>query len=226
MGKERPDLPPMTERFGPQTLERTFVVSHISRKTSEMWGTRHWRRIRKVGIGTPCSPLQIPNNSKSHSLRHASSNGSVGSRSPTEDLMSAFRTFRPILVDATQCEHSTTITTDTGFCNVSKGDWIVKGKTAKPMYSTTNSSSARLRRFRPIPGNWKTKKAAITVADLNRAHAQEKGPVGDIANNERAQSVRRAATGSRLDALRAGNQLPRTAMTASSAMAKARVAKS
>jgi hypothetical protein len=42
--------------------------------------------------------------------------------------MSTFRTLRPLLVDATQCEHSETIVTDTGFCNVSKGDWIVKGE--------------------------------------------------------------------------------------------------
>jgi hypothetical protein len=43
-------------------------------------------------------------------------------------LMRTFRTLRPLLVDATQCEHSETIATDTGFCNVSKGDWIVKGE--------------------------------------------------------------------------------------------------
>jgi hypothetical protein len=42
--------------------------------------------------------------------------------------MSAFRTLRPLLVDASQCEHAKTITTDIGFCNVSKGDWIVKGE--------------------------------------------------------------------------------------------------
>jgi hypothetical protein len=40
--------------------------------------------------------------------------------------MSTFRTLRPLLVDATQCEHSKTIAT--GFCNVSKGDWVVKGE--------------------------------------------------------------------------------------------------
>ena len=42
--------------------------------------------------------------------------------------MSTFRTLRPLVVDATQCEHAKTIATDTGFCNVSKGDWIVKGE--------------------------------------------------------------------------------------------------
>src|ERR1700691_1392714 len=45
-----------------------------------------------------------------------------------EDLMSTFRTLRPLVVDATQCEQGKTIATDTGFCNVSKGDWIVKGE--------------------------------------------------------------------------------------------------
>ena len=42
--------------------------------------------------------------------------------------MSTFRTLRPLVVDATQCEHAKTIATDTGFCNVSKGDWIVRGE--------------------------------------------------------------------------------------------------
>jgi hypothetical protein len=44
------------------------------------------------------------------------------------DTMSTFRTLRPLVVDATQCEQSKTIATDIGFCNVSKGDWIVKGE--------------------------------------------------------------------------------------------------
>jgi hypothetical protein len=42
--------------------------------------------------------------------------------------MSAFRTIRPLLIEATQCDHAKTIATDTGFCNVSKGDWIVNGE--------------------------------------------------------------------------------------------------
>jgi hypothetical protein len=46
----------------------------------------------------------------------------------TEDSMSTFRTLRPLIVDATQCDRAQTIATDTGFCNVSKGDWIVKGE--------------------------------------------------------------------------------------------------
>jgi hypothetical protein len=45
-----------------------------------------------------------------------------------EDPMSTFRTLRPLVVDATQCERAKTIATDTGFCNVSKGDWIVRGE--------------------------------------------------------------------------------------------------
>ena len=42
--------------------------------------------------------------------------------------MSTFRTVRPLLVDATQSEQSEIIVTKTGVCNVSKGDWIVKGE--------------------------------------------------------------------------------------------------
>ena len=44
------------------------------------------------------------------------------------DFMSTFRTLRPLIVEATQCEHSKSIATDGGVCNVSKGDWIVKGE--------------------------------------------------------------------------------------------------
>ena len=42
--------------------------------------------------------------------------------------MSAFRTRRPLLVDATQCTYSSTITTDTGFRHVERGDWIIRGE--------------------------------------------------------------------------------------------------
>jgi len=42
--------------------------------------------------------------------------------------MSAFRTCRPLLVDATQCKEDQTITTDLGFRHVRRGDWIVKGE--------------------------------------------------------------------------------------------------
>jgi len=42
--------------------------------------------------------------------------------------MSAFRTCRPLLVEAEKCEHSRTITTDTGFRHVQKGEWIITGE--------------------------------------------------------------------------------------------------
>ena len=42
--------------------------------------------------------------------------------------MSTFRTCRPLLVDAEQCQHPRTITTDTGFRHVTKGEWIIKGE--------------------------------------------------------------------------------------------------
>jgi len=42
--------------------------------------------------------------------------------------MSTFRTVRPLLVDARQCEHPETIATDAGFRSVSKGNWIVTGE--------------------------------------------------------------------------------------------------
>ncbi|HVW78127.1 MAG TPA: hypothetical protein VHB45_10990 [Alloacidobacterium sp.] len=42
--------------------------------------------------------------------------------------MSTFRTCRPLLVDATQCAESQTLVSDTSFCHVKKGDWIIRGE--------------------------------------------------------------------------------------------------
>ncbi len=42
--------------------------------------------------------------------------------------MSTFRTLRPLLVDAEQCDQARTITTDTGFRHVQKGEWIINGE--------------------------------------------------------------------------------------------------
>jgi len=42
--------------------------------------------------------------------------------------MSAFRTCRPLLVDANQASEPSTIATDLGFVNVRRGEWIVRGE--------------------------------------------------------------------------------------------------
>ncbi len=42
--------------------------------------------------------------------------------------MSAFRTCRPLLVDATQAAEPSTVATDLGFVNVKRGDWVVRGE--------------------------------------------------------------------------------------------------
>jgi hypothetical protein len=42
--------------------------------------------------------------------------------------MAAFRTRRPLLVDARQCTQAETIATDMGFANVKRGDWIIRGE--------------------------------------------------------------------------------------------------
>lgn len=42
--------------------------------------------------------------------------------------MSAFRTCRPLLVDATQAKEPATVATDLGFANVQCGDWLVRGE--------------------------------------------------------------------------------------------------
>ncbi len=42
--------------------------------------------------------------------------------------MGLFRICRPITVDAKQCTEPGTITTDLGFVNVKRGEWIVRGE--------------------------------------------------------------------------------------------------
>jgi hypothetical protein len=44
-----------------------------------------------------------------------------------------FRTVRQLLVDATQAEQSTTVSTRTGVYTVAKGDWIVTGENGEPI---------------------------------------------------------------------------------------------
>lgn len=42
--------------------------------------------------------------------------------------MPKYRTSRPMVVDALQCNQSKTIATDLGFVNVKPGDWVVCGE--------------------------------------------------------------------------------------------------
>lgn len=44
-----------------------------------------------------------------------------------------FRTVRQLLVDATQAEQSTTVSTRAGVYTVAKGDWIVTGENGEPI---------------------------------------------------------------------------------------------
>jgi hypothetical protein len=72
-----------------------------------------------------------------------------------EDPMSTFRTLRPLLVDATQCEHPETIATQTGFRSASKGDWIVNGENGET-YVVDNAFFQRT--FTPLQtSSWKPK---------------------------------------------------------------------
>ncbi len=42
--------------------------------------------------------------------------------------MSAFRTLRPLVVDANQCKSDLTIAADNGFRHVKRGEWIIRGE--------------------------------------------------------------------------------------------------
>jgi hypothetical protein len=45
-----------------------------------------------------------------------------------EAEMKTFRTCRPLLVEATQCDKYETILTDTGERQIHPGDWIIRGE--------------------------------------------------------------------------------------------------
>jgi hypothetical protein len=42
--------------------------------------------------------------------------------------MSAFQTYRPLVVDANQCKSDLTIAADNGFRHVKRGEWIIRGE--------------------------------------------------------------------------------------------------
>ena len=42
--------------------------------------------------------------------------------------MSAYRTSRPMIVDAAQCKEAKTIATDLGFIHVKQGEWVISGE--------------------------------------------------------------------------------------------------
>jgi hypothetical protein len=67
---------------------------------------------------------------------------------PKEVFVSAFRTLRPLLVDARQCKVSETVVTSSGFCDASSGDWIVRGENGET-YVVDNAFFHRT--FAPIP---------------------------------------------------------------------------
>jgi hypothetical protein len=65
--------------------------------------------------------------------------------------MAAFRSIRPLLVDATQAEQSTTVSTPTGPCTVAKGDWIVTGENAETYVVDNPFFQRTFRRFATYP---------------------------------------------------------------------------
>lgn len=77
--------------------------------------------------------------------------------------MSAFRTCRPLLVDATQCKERKTIATDLGFRDVKAGDWIIRGKAENAMSLTMLFFNARLLRSKHTRGSTATRVATTDV---------------------------------------------------------------
>jgi hypothetical protein len=46
-------------------------------------------------------------------------------------ILGLYRTLRPIIVDARQCTHAETITTDLGFINTKQGEWVIRGESGE-----------------------------------------------------------------------------------------------
>jgi hypothetical protein len=63
-------------------------------------------------------------------------------------FVNTFRTRRPLLVNATQCLHPTTILTDSGQRKAYPGDWIIEGENHE-RYIVDNTFFQRT--FAPIP---------------------------------------------------------------------------
>jgi hypothetical protein len=63
-------------------------------------------------------------------------------------IMQTFRTRRPLLVNATQCSHTTVILTDVGQRKAFPGDWIIEGEN-RERYIVDNAFFQRT--FSPIP---------------------------------------------------------------------------
>lgn len=92
--------------------------------------------------------------------------------------LAVFRTVRPLLVDATQAEQSTTVSTRTGVYTVAKGDWIVTGENGET-YFVDNPFSTH----------------SCTLGDRSMAAGDERRPPLRLLNSERryayAKSVAR-----------------------------------
>jgi len=61
--------------------------------------------------------------------------------------MGLFKNCRPITVDARQCIEAGTIATDLGFCNIERGDWIIRGEDGE---SYILNDEAFQRTFAPV----------------------------------------------------------------------------
>jgi hypothetical protein len=73
-----------------------------------------------------------------------------GGKTPSGDraFMNTFRTRRPLLVNATQCQHAAVILTDSGQRKAYPGDWIIEGENHE-RYIVDNTFFQRT--FAPIP---------------------------------------------------------------------------
>lgn len=65
-------------------------------------------------------------------------------------ILGLYRTLRPIIVDARQCTHAETITTDLGFINTKQGEWVIRGESGE---SYVLDDAIFRRAFIPLQGD-------------------------------------------------------------------------
>jgi hypothetical protein len=82
--------------------------------------------------------------------------------------MSAFRTVRPLLVDAIRCEQPTTISTRTGMVHASPGDWIVTGETGETYVVDNTFFQRTFLSFQTYPWEQQTIEGRTTVPKAMR----------------------------------------------------------
>jgi hypothetical protein len=109
--------------------------------------------------------------------------------------MGMYRTLRPIIVDAVQCNEPKTIATDLGFINAKRGEWIISGEGGE-CYIVDNAFFQRtfvsLQKNSHIPTVDKLERQVRTERDGgDRGQSPSRACINRVRMRLRSHSVRR-----------------------------------